>query len=83
MNNKIIQHFTSHKEFTEKLINNKLNSNLLFKTITINYLTERYKYKTTIFNQDGSGFTNSSQNEILRSFDSLVNTLKKSEYDEF
>ncbi|CAG8533135.1 8849_t:CDS:1 [Gigaspora margarita] len=83
MNSKIIQHFTSHKEFTEKLINNKLNSNLLFKTITSNYLTERYKYKTTTFNQDGSGFINSSQNEILRSFDGLVNTLKKSEYDKF
>ncbi|CAG8836046.1 22739_t:CDS:2, partial [Gigaspora margarita] len=77
------EHFTSHKEFTEKLINNKLNSNLLFKTITSNYLTEHYKYKTMTFSQDGSGFTNSSQNEILRSFDSLVNALKKSEYDEF
>ncbi|CAG8841412.1 7723_t:CDS:1, partial [Gigaspora margarita] len=43
----------------------------------------RYKYKNTTFNQDGSGFINSSQNEILRSFDSLVNILKKSEYDKF
>ncbi|CAG8836385.1 11193_t:CDS:2 [Gigaspora margarita] len=62
----LLEQYYLHQEFTEKFINDKLKSNVLLKTTTSNYLTERYKYKTATFNQDGSGFTNSSQNEILK-----------------